>query len=64
MVSVIYGGKKEEVCGRFSTVGDLLKSMNINNVAVLVKIGEDIVTPDEKIKASDTVEIIRIVSRG
>ncbi len=64
MVSVISGGKKEEVVGRFSTVGDLLKSMNINSVSVLVKIGGDIVTLDEKIKASDTVEIIRIVSRG
>ena len=64
MVSIISGGKKKEVPGRFSTVGDLLKYMNVNSVSVLVKIDGEIVTLDEKIKSSDTVEIIKIVSRG
>lgn len=55
----------KQITRRFSgTVNSLLKKIKINPEEVLVVRGEEVIVEDEKLKNSDTIKILSVISGG
>lgn len=55
----------KKITQRFSgTVNSLLKKIKINPEEVLVVRGEEVIVEDEKLKNSDSIKILSVISGG
>ncbi len=64
-IKVKYGKDEKEIeIKENSKIKDILKSMDINTEEVIVKKNKELCTEEDRIKAGDYLEIIRVVSGG
>ena len=64
-VSLVYKGRGRKVdVPAKSSVSDLMRKAGINKQTVLIKVGNQIVPDDEKLKGGERVEALVIVSGG
>lgn len=64
-VSLVYQGKRRKfIVPAKSTVSDLMKKAGVNKQTVLIKVGDQIIPDDEKLKGGERVEALVIVSGG
>ena len=64
-VSLVYKGKRRSISiPAKATVSELMEKAGINKQTVLIKVGEQIVPDDQKLKGGERVEAMVIVSGG
>ncbi|WP_456474757.1 MoaD/ThiS family protein [Candidatus Pyrohabitans sp.] len=64
-VTVIIGKEAREVeVSPNATAGGVLKALGINREEVIIKLGDEIITEEERLSEGSVIEVIRVISGG